>query len=52
MVPYEKKLIDKSQLENDQIEWINEYHRKIYKLLAPYLKTKQNRWLEIKTSPI
>ena len=52
LVPYEKKLIDITQLNYKQIEWINDYHKNIYEKLSPNLDQEQKTWLKIKTSPI
>ena len=52
MVPYEKDLINKSELEIDQINWINNYHKKIFKVLSPLLNKTEKRWLKNKTLPI
>ena len=52
MVPYEKDLINKSELEIDQINWINDYHKKIFKVLSPLLNKAEKKWLKNKTLPI
>lgn len=52
LVPYEKKLIDISQLNYKQIEWINNYHKNIYERFSSHLDQKQKKWFKIKTAPI
>lgn len=52
LVPYEKKLIDITQLNYKHIEWINDYHKNIYVKFSSHLDQEQNKWLKIKTAPI
>ena len=52
LVPYEKKLIDITQLNYKHLEWINDYHKNIYVKFSSHLDQEQNKWLKIKTSPI
>ncbi|MBC7087586.1 MAG: aminopeptidase P family protein [Tissierellales bacterium] len=48
----DRKCIDKSLLTNDEISWINEYHKKTYELLSPYLNNEEREWLKEKTREI
>lgn len=52
LVPYEKKLIDITQLNYKHIEWINDYHKNIYVKFSSHLDQEQKKWLKIKTAPI
>ena len=52
LFPYEKKLINKSLLSRDQIRWINEYHKNVYKKLNPHLEDTYRLWLLNKTKRI
>ena len=36
MAPIEKDLIEKKMLNNDEIKWINNYHKKVYKNLKKF----------------
>ncbi|CAF1059110.1 unnamed protein product [Rotaria sp. Silwood1] len=57
MVPIQRKLIDRSLLTNDEIDYINKYHEKVREIVGDEMK-KQNvkksllKWLEINTEPI
>ncbi|GER42592.1 Xaa-pro aminopeptidase [Striga asiatica] len=50
--PYQKKLVDVSQLVPEEIEWLNNYHSKCREVLAPYLNTSEMEWLKKATEPI
>lgn len=52
MFPYDKNLIDLSLLTPQEVEWINDYHKKVYDRLYPLLSSEEKTWLESKTSPI
>ena len=52
MVPFEKKLINKKKLNENQIQWINEYHKLVYKLVAIFLCKEIKIWLKKKIEPI
>lgn len=41
MCPYETSLIEKSILNKQEIEWINEYHRLVFKTLKGRIKDKK-----------
>lgn len=52
MFPYDKKLIDLRLLTPQEVEWINEYHQKVFSRLSPLLSPEEKSWLADKTSPI
>lgn len=52
MVPYARNLIDTQLLSAQEIQWINEYHRDIYKLLANDLSDDARKWLEAATKSL
>ncbi len=39
-------------LHDDEIEWLNAYHERVYKLLSPHLNSDDATWLSEKTLPI
>lgn len=51
-VPYEKKLIDKKQLTQQEIKFINAYHRKIYGKYSKYLSIEEKEFLKEITKPL
>lgn len=50
--PIDTKLIDKSILENDEIEWINTYHQSVFTALSPYTSPEQFKLLHKLTQSI
>jgi Xaa-Pro aminopeptidase len=54
MCPIETKLIDLNVMTEKQIEWLNNYHLDVRKVLSPRLKNNKQllEWLIKKTEPI
>lgn len=50
--PIDKNLIDKNLLNVQEMSWLNNYHKKVYKLMAPFVSGETLEWLKIKTSSI
>lgn len=48
----DRNCIDKSLLTLDEVNWINDYHKKTYELLSPYLTDEEKEWLKEKTREI
>jgi Xaa-Pro aminopeptidase len=48
----EKTLIDKSLLDQKEIDWLNSYHSEVYDKLSPYLTSEEKIWLKEKTGSI
>lgn len=51
-VPIDKKLIDKYLLNEDELAWLNEYHKNVYESLVPFLNKTEQCWLEKACSPL
>ena len=45
MAPLEPKLISWNMLNSEEKNWINKYHKKVFKNLSPYLEKKEILWL-------
>lgn len=45
LCPYERKLIDISLLDNNEIVWINKYHQEVLQRLSPMLNEDESQWL-------
>lgn len=52
MFPYDKKLMDLSLMTQEEIQWVNDYHKKVYARLSPLLDADEKKWLEEKTEEI
>lgn len=51
-VPYARNLLDRSLLTQEEIAWINEYHKEVFDHIAPFLTEEVRQWLQTATSPI
>ncbi|MDO5411030.1 MAG: aminopeptidase P family protein [Lachnospiraceae bacterium] len=45
LVPIDKDAIDLSMLTQAEIDWLNQYHERVYETLAPCLKPEEADWL-------
>lgn len=52
LCPFEKDAIKKELLNKKQLGFINDYHKKVFSLISPYLSDEENAWLKSVTSPI
>lgn len=52
LCPFEQKCINTSLLDEHEKKWINKYHKKVFKALAPKLKGKALSWLKRNTKEI
>ncbi|MDC3234421.1 M24 family metallopeptidase [Candidatus Puniceispirillum sp.] len=52
LCPFERRLIDKSLLNTDEISWINSYHREVSAALLPYLSVQAKEWLKAACCPL
>lgn len=50
--PIDSSCIEKSLLNNDEIQWLNNYHKEVYSKLVDYLTEDEKIWLEDKTREI
>ena len=42
----------KTLLDNKEKKWLNNYHKIVFKEIAPFLNNDQRSWLEVSCSPI
>ena len=52
LCPYDTKLIDLSLLTEQERQWLNDYHAKVYRRISPLLDTEEEKWLKKKTLPL
>ena len=45
LLPYDKKLINLSMLENNEIEYLKQYYMEIDELITPLLSPAARNWL-------
>ena len=46
MVPFERELIDRNQLDLKQIKWINNYHKKVFNNIKDFMLKNEIQELE------
>ncbi len=53
MVPLDRSLIELDLLDQSEISWLNDYHRKVRRLISPHLETdKERKWLSRATKKL
>ena len=52
LCPIDLNLVEKSLLTEEEIDYLNAYHQKVYDTLAPFLKKDEKNWLKEKTRPV
>ncbi|WP_455593459.1 aminopeptidase P family protein [Bacteroides sp.] len=52
LCPICKKGIIKEMLSADELQWLNDYHRKVYEQLSPALNEEEKMWLKEATEKI
>ena len=50
--PIDLEGIDRDLLTNDEIRWLNAYHKEVYEKLSPYLNEEEKTWLKQETRAI
>lgn len=48
----DRSLIEKSLMTEEETEWLNDYHKRVYDRLSPELNEEETRWLSKKTKPL
>ena len=52
LCPIDTTVIDRWLLDDNEVEWLNDYHRRVYEELAPHLADDERQWLAEATSAI
>lgn len=52
MCHFDTSILDKSLLDSWEIEWLNNYHKRVYETLSPLMEEDMRQWLEQKTKAI
>lgn len=52
LMPFDKKLIDPNLLSSKEINWLNEYHQRVYTELSPLLNGSERLVLEEQCRPL
>lgn len=52
LFPFDKKLIEIMLINEEESEWIDDYHRRVFEAIAPHLTIDEQDWLKEKCMPI
>ena len=52
LAPIDRNLIDTSLLQDNEIAWLNDYHKRVRETLTPLVDPETGRWLANATQPI
>lgn len=52
LYPIDKRLIDTAYLDKKHIDWLNQYHEKVWNLLSPHIDEELAAWLKPQCSPL
>ena len=50
--PIDKDLIDPNILNRSELDWINDYHQKVFEKLSMFLTLEEKNWLQNVTKPL
>jgi Xaa-Pro aminopeptidase len=46
LCPYDRNLIDVDLLTRSELDWLNQYHKKVFDILSDFLNDSERRWLQ------
>ena len=52
MVPISTKPVLVDELSRAQLDWLNDYHARVYETLSPRLNEEEKAWLQAKCAPL
>lgn len=52
LCPIDLRPVDVEMLTKEERQWLNDYHRRVYEVLSPYLNNEEKAWLANATKPI
>lgn len=52
LVPFDRKAIDPSAMTDREIKLLNDYHKRVYETIAPFLTEQEGAWLEQECAPL
>lgn len=52
LFPFDRNLFQTEIMTDEELDWLNAYHARVYDTLAPYLDDKQEVWMRAKTLPL
>ncbi|MDE7466254.1 MAG: aminopeptidase P family protein [Muribaculaceae bacterium] len=52
LFPFDRTLFQKDIMTEEEINWVNNYHKEVYAALSPLLEPEEQKWLAEKTLPL
>ncbi len=52
MCHFDTSILDLSLLDKWEVDWLNDYNRKVLENIGPFLDEDEFKWLELKTKPL
>lgn len=52
LVPIDKRLIDRALMDEAEIKWLNDYHKRVEREIGPYLDPAEKKWLKEACAPL
>ena len=52
LVPFDRGLINIELMDDKEKELLNNYHKKVYENISPYLDVEETEWLERACAPL
>ncbi len=52
LFPYDRNLIDPDMLNQQEKDWVNSYHKRVYESISPLLSKDEQNWLKLKCAEI
>lgn len=52
LAPIDRRLIEKKMLESNEINWLNAYHARVIKTLAPLVDNTTKKWFQTMCKPL
>jgi len=52
LAPIDRALVDRALLDDDEIAWLDAYHRRVRETISPLVDDETARWLAGATAPI
>lgn len=52
LAPFERRLIDAGMLTEEEIDWLEDYHERVFDEIGPLLDGETRAWLERATEPL
>jgi len=52
LAPIDRRLIQSSQLNREETQWLDSYHQRVLKVISPYVDDRTRAWLEKACRPV